>query len=119
MRAGAGASIIGSCHTVPVNQSAGMRRDGAEPQVLISMISPWHRGAAHDADPQVCTKSRPRPLQRPHQCSMSAARYLVSTNRSCAMRHLPNIGKVLTYNARILPDKIGARDLERAMTFHQ
>src|ERR1700730_12232091 len=42
MRAGAGASMIGSCHTVPVNQSAGMRRDGAEPQVFMSMMPPWN-----------------------------------------------------------------------------
>jgi hypothetical protein len=37
MRAGAGASAIGSCQTVPVNESAGMRRDGIEPDRLMSM----------------------------------------------------------------------------------
>jgi fatty-acyl-CoA synthase len=35
------------------------------------------------------------------------------------MNNLPNLGEVLRHNARILPDKIGARDLERAMTFRQ
>jgi hypothetical protein len=40
MRAGAGASMIGSCHTVPVNQSPGIRRDGTDPAGLMSMISP-------------------------------------------------------------------------------
>jgi hypothetical protein len=40
MRAGAGASIIGSCHTVPANQSPDIRRDGVEPDGLMSMISP-------------------------------------------------------------------------------
>jgi hypothetical protein len=39
MRAGAGASMIGFCHTVPVNDSSGMRREGAEPNGLISMNS--------------------------------------------------------------------------------
>jgi hypothetical protein len=33
MRAGPGASMIGSCHTVPVNDSATMRRDGRDPTV--------------------------------------------------------------------------------------
>jgi hypothetical protein len=32
-RAGAGVSIIGSCHTVPVKLSAGPRRVGREPQL--------------------------------------------------------------------------------------
>jgi len=35
------------------------------------------------------------------------------------MRQLPNLGEVLRYYALILPDEIGARDLERAMTFRQ
>src|SRR5215467_5383711 len=35
------------------------------------------------------------------------------------MNSLPRMGEVLRFNARILPDKIGARDLERAMTFRQ
>jgi len=35
------------------------------------------------------------------------------------MHQLPNLGEVLRHNARILPDKIGARDLDRAMTFRQ
>jgi len=35
------------------------------------------------------------------------------------MRQLPHVGDILRFNARILPDKIGARDLERAMTFRQ
>jgi hypothetical protein len=37
MRAGAGASMIGSCQTVPVNDSAGIRRDGIEPSGLMSI----------------------------------------------------------------------------------
>ncbi len=40
MRAGAGASTIGSCQTVPVNDSAGMRRDGTVPDRLMSMKRP-------------------------------------------------------------------------------
>src|SRR5262249_20318082 len=51
MRAGSGASMIGSCHTVPVNQSPGMRRDGADPDSLMSMTSP-------------CVKLRLRQKQR-------------------------------------------------------
>src|SRR5882672_7203366 len=35
------------------------------------------------------------------------------------MTNLPNVGEVLSFHARIFPDKIGARDLERAMTFRQ
>src|SRR6202047_615394 len=35
------------------------------------------------------------------------------------MTNLPNLGEVLHFNARIVPDKIGARDLERAMTFQE
>ncbi len=35
------------------------------------------------------------------------------------MTDLPNVGEVLRYCARILPDKVGARDLDRAMTFRQ
>src|SRR5258707_4576990 len=35
------------------------------------------------------------------------------------MRQLPHIGEVLRYYARILPDKIGASDLDRAMTFRE
>src|SRR5712672_1188262 len=33
------------------------------------------------------------------------------------MNDLPHVGEVLRYYARILPDKIGASDLDRAMTF--
>src|SRR5262249_4471981 len=39
MRAGAGASMIGSCQTVPVNDCAGARREGVAPNGLISMAS--------------------------------------------------------------------------------
>src|SRR5215472_14657993 len=35
------------------------------------------------------------------------------------MTNLPNLGEVLRFNARIFPDKIGARDLDRAMTFRE
>jgi acyl-CoA synthetase (AMP-forming)/AMP-acid ligase II len=35
------------------------------------------------------------------------------------MRQLPTVSEVLRFNARIFPDKIGARDLERAMTFRE
>src|SRR5262249_31306633 len=35
------------------------------------------------------------------------------------MRQLPNLGEVLRFNARIFPDKIGACDLGRAMTFRE
>ena len=35
------------------------------------------------------------------------------------MNGLPNVGEALRFYARILPDKIGARDLERAMTFQE
>src|SRR6266481_3253511 len=35
------------------------------------------------------------------------------------MNDLPNVGEVLRFYARILPDKIGARDLDRAMTFRE
>src|ERR1700730_5653355 len=35
------------------------------------------------------------------------------------MRDLPNIGEILRFNAGIFPAKIGARDLDRAMTFRQ
>src|SRR6266446_78309 len=35
------------------------------------------------------------------------------------MNDLPNLGEVLRFYARIVPDKIGARDLERAMTFRE
>ena len=37
IRAGAGASMMGSCQTVPVNESAPMRREGVAPSGLISM----------------------------------------------------------------------------------
>src|ERR1700687_3232030 len=37
MRAGAGASMIGSCHTVPVNESAAPRRGGTDPDALMFM----------------------------------------------------------------------------------
>lgn len=35
------------------------------------------------------------------------------------MHQLPHIGEILRFHARVLPDKIGARDLDRAMTFKQ
>src|SRR5258708_9208643 len=35
------------------------------------------------------------------------------------MNDLPNLGEVLRFNAQIFPDKVGARDLERAMTFRE
>src|SRR5947209_2728452 len=37
MRAGAGASMIGSCHATPVNDSFGCRRVGTDPLHLISI----------------------------------------------------------------------------------
>jgi acyl-CoA synthetase (AMP-forming)/AMP-acid ligase II len=33
------------------------------------------------------------------------------------MRHLANVGEVLRFYAQVVPNKIGARDLERSMTF--
>jgi hypothetical protein len=36
-RAGSGASTIGSCHVVPVNQDAGPLRVGSAPHLRISM----------------------------------------------------------------------------------
>src|SRR4029077_12432742 len=38
IRAGAGASMTGSCQTTPVKESAGPRRDGREPQGRMSMV---------------------------------------------------------------------------------
>src|SRR6266481_7027124 len=35
------------------------------------------------------------------------------------MNDLPNVGEVLSFYARVLPSKIGARDLDRAMTFRE
>jgi fatty-acyl-CoA synthase len=35
------------------------------------------------------------------------------------MTGLPHVGEVLRANARLFPDRVGARDLERAMTFRQ
>jgi acyl-CoA synthetase (AMP-forming)/AMP-acid ligase II len=35
------------------------------------------------------------------------------------MNELPHIGQVLTLNAHVFPDKVGARDLTRALTFAQ
>jgi fatty-acyl-CoA synthase len=35
------------------------------------------------------------------------------------MTGLPDLGEVLRANARLFPDRVGARDLERAMTFRQ
>ena len=35
------------------------------------------------------------------------------------MKTVLNLGQVLTAHARLSPDRIGARDLERSMTFHQ
>src|SRR5947209_16731657 len=40
MHAGAGASMIGSCHTTPVNESFGCRRVGTDPLALISIGLP-------------------------------------------------------------------------------
>jgi hypothetical protein len=40
MRAGAGASMTGSCHTVPVKASAGPRRVGTDPIFLMSTSVP-------------------------------------------------------------------------------
>ena len=34
---GAGAAMMGSCHTVPVNHSAGARREGTEPRGVMSI----------------------------------------------------------------------------------
>ena len=45
-RAGSGASMIGSCHTVPVNQSPGIRLDAIVPQGRISITSPPMQTAA-------------------------------------------------------------------------
>jgi hypothetical protein len=38
--AGSGVWMIGSCHTVPVKLGAGMRRDGRDPQAIMSMVIP-------------------------------------------------------------------------------
>ena len=35
------------------------------------------------------------------------------------MSHLAHVGDVLAMHARMFPDKVGARDLERAMTFRE
>jgi hypothetical protein len=38
--AGSGAWMMGSCHTVPVKLGDGMRREGRDPQAIISMFYP-------------------------------------------------------------------------------
>jgi hypothetical protein len=38
--AGSGAWMIGSCHTIPVKLCAGPRRDGRDPQAIMSMLIP-------------------------------------------------------------------------------
>jgi fatty-acyl-CoA synthase len=35
------------------------------------------------------------------------------------MTGLPNVGEVLRTHAQLFPDRVGARDLERTMTFRQ
>ena len=35
------------------------------------------------------------------------------------MTGMPHVGEVLRANARLFPERVGARDLERAMTFRQ
>jgi hypothetical protein len=35
------------------------------------------------------------------------------------MNGLPNVGEVLRTHAQLFPDRVGARDLERTMTFRQ
>jgi fatty-acyl-CoA synthase len=35
------------------------------------------------------------------------------------MKHVLDLGQTLTVHARLSPQRIGARDLERSMTFHQ
>src|SRR5579871_6392424 len=51
-----------------------------------------------------------------HSYRLSVGQWREAIDR---MNSLPNVGEVLRFNARILPDKTGARDLERAMTFRQ
>src|SRR6266436_7954550 len=75
MRAGAGASMIGSCHTVPVNQSPGIRRDGTDPDSLMSMISPQQRLF------ETATATSPRHPRKGTENSVS-----ISSNRRCAQR---------------------------------
>src|SRR5258708_1574194 len=38
---------------------------------------------------------------------------------SMAMNDLPHAGQILALNARVFPDKTGARDLDRSLTFRQ
>jgi fatty-acyl-CoA synthase len=41
------------------------------------------------------------------------------STRDLPINDLPHIGQILALNARVFPDKVGARDLARALTFRQ
>src|SRR5260370_38599474 len=78
MRAGAGASMIGSCHTVPVNQSPDMRRDGTDPDSLMSMIFP-RCGCRLEVPKTFFTF--PGPYDFVHRVGSSARKFLVDRYR--------------------------------------
>src|SRR6185369_14052589 len=58
-RAGAGASMIGSCHTTPVNDSFGWRRVGTEPLGLMSILV-LHRSLSVMIAIAACCRKLPR-----------------------------------------------------------
>ena len=58
--------------------------------------------------------------QRPKiSCAGACARQLVDLSGVPVMKHVLDLGQTLTAHARLSPQRIGARDLERSMTFHQ
>ena len=91
MRAGAGASMIGSCQTVPVNESAGPRREGTEPSGLISMtvLSSRHvKGCGVLA--RIAAGSKPAPDG--HERGASGSRARQRLHNSSNGRHPINDG---------------------------
>ena len=52
-------------------------------------------------------------------CAGACARQLVDLSGVPVMKHVLDLGQTLTAHARLSPQRIGARDLERSMTFHQ
>src|SRR5439155_7161779 len=97
IRAGAGASMIGSCHTVPVNESAGPRRVGLLPPGVISIrvsFHTWVSGSARrydvagpDASGLPGSTAR-RLWRRPARCATVAG-----LHRTADQRHQPGLAR--------------------------
>src|SRR5450830_1619974 len=114
--AGSGAWMMGSCHTVPVKLGAPIRRDGRDPQAIMSMVntSPyWSFFIERPARPLTQTAHMQKARRRRRASSSKSTSCLPSRRLQIARRLLAALGDDLVADFLALVQRAHASLLHR------